>query len=119
MWPAIGLGLVGCDRGWHNATMDEQTHERIRQVIASVPAGRVASYGDIAAMAGASTPRIVGWVLKEDGADLPWHRIIRADGTVAQHLRTEQLARLRAEGVLAAGQQIDMNRYRWNSGDTA
>ena len=99
--------------------MDEETHERIREVIASVPEGRVASYGDIAAIAGAATPRIVGWVLKEDGADLPWHRIIRADGTVAQHLRTEQLDRLRAEGVLLhAGEKIDMVRYRWRSSET-
>lgn len=94
--------------------MDEQTHERIREMVASVPAGKVASYGDIAALAGASNPRIVGWVLKEDGFDLPWHRIIRADGNVAIHKKAEQLDRLRAEGVLATGSKIDMRTYRWD-----
>ncbi len=93
--------------------MDEQTHERIRDAIADVPPGYVATYGDIAAMSGASTPRLVGRVLREDGFDLPWHRILRSDGTAAPHLRTEQLARLRAEGVLAEGHRVDMRRYRW------
>lgn len=95
-------------------SMDEQTHERIRELIAAVPAGNVASYGDIAALAGASNPRIVGWVLREDGFDLPWHRILRADGTVAVHKQQEQLDRLRAEGVLAKGSKIDMKVYRWD-----
>ena len=94
--------------------MDEQTHERIRECIAAVPPGSVASYGDIAALAGASSPRIVGWVLKEDGFDLPWHRILRADGTVAAHKKQEQLDRLRAEGVLANASKIDMKVYRWD-----
>lgn len=94
-------------------SVDEQTHERTREVIASVPAGHVATYGDIARIAGLSTPRTVGWILREDGFDLPWHRILRADGTPAPHLREEQLARLRTEGVLAEGPKVDLKRYRW------
>src|SRR5699024_11715569 len=77
--------------------MDESMHERIREAVASVPQGYVASYGDIAELAGASTPRIVGWVLKEDGFDLPWHRIVRVDGTPPPHKRQEQLGLLRSE----------------------
>ncbi|WP_150461022.1 MGMT family protein [Nesterenkonia ebinurensis] len=95
--------------------MDEQTHERVREVIASVPAGRVATYGDIAALADLPTPRLVGRVLREDGGDLPWHRIIRANGVPAPHLRAEQLERLRAEGVLAEGHRVNLRRYRWES----
>lgn len=94
--------------------MDEETHERIRNAVARVPAGRVASYGDIAALAGASNPRFVGRVLKEDGFDLPWHRIVRTDGTVA---KPHQLPRLRDEGLEIPGDRIDMNRYRWDPGD--
>ncbi|MGH3670121.1 MAG: MGMT family protein, partial [Pseudonocardiaceae bacterium] len=51
-------------------------------------------------------------ILAEDGHDLPWHRVLRADGTPAAHLITEQLARLRAEGVLAEGGRVPMRRYR-------
>jgi alkylated DNA nucleotide flippase Atl1 len=93
--------------------MDEATVERVRAVVAAIPAGRVASYGDVAELARAPSPRLVGRVLAEDGHDLPWHRVIRADGTPAPHLAREQLARLRAEGVLAQGDRIDLRTYRW------
>ncbi|NKQ57466.1 DNA methyltransferase [Amycolatopsis sp. K13G38] len=94
--------------------MDEELHERVREVVATVPAGKVATYGDIAVIAGASTPRLVGRILSEDGADLPWHRILRANGTPAPHLVHRQLELLRAEGVLADGQRINLRTYRWN-----
>lgn len=98
--------------------MDEQTHERVREIIASVPAGKVATYGDIAAVAGLSTPRMVGWLLREDGFDLPWHRILRADGTPAPHVKTEQFERLRSEGVLIDGEKVDLPEYRWSPSET-
>jgi methylated-DNA-protein-cysteine methyltransferase related protein len=93
--------------------VDEELHERVRDVIASVPAGRVTCYGDVAALAGASTPRLVGRILSEDGHDLPWHRVLRANGTPAPHLAQRQLELLRAEGVLADGQRVSMRQYRW------
>jgi alkylated DNA nucleotide flippase Atl1 len=93
--------------------MDEQIHERIRQVVASIPAGSVATYGDVAELSGAPSPRLVGRVLSEDGHDLPWQRVLRSDGTTAPHLTREQLARLRTEGVLADGERVDLRRYRW------
>lgn len=92
--------------------MDEELHERVREIICAIPPGRVASYGDIAAAAGASTPRLVGRILSEDGVDIPWHRVLRANGTPAPHLVHRQLELLRAEGVLADGQKINMRRYR-------
>jgi alkylated DNA nucleotide flippase Atl1 len=93
--------------------VDEQIHERIRTVIMSIPAGSVATYGDVAALAGAPSARVVGRVLSEDGHDLPWQRVLRADGTTAPHLTREQLALLRTEGVLADGERVDLRRYRW------
>ena len=94
--------------------MDEQIHERIREVIASIPRGRVATYGDVAELAGAPSARLVGRVLAEDGHDLPWQRVLRANGTTAPHLTREQLALLRTEGVLADGERVDLKRYRWS-----
>jgi alkylated DNA nucleotide flippase Atl1 len=93
--------------------VDEALHERVRELIASIPPGTVSTYGDIAALAGASTPRLVGRILSEDGHDLPWHRVLRANGTPAPQLVREQLELLRGEGVLADGQRISMRRYRW------
>lgn len=95
--------------------MDERLHERIRAAVSAIPAGTVSTYGDIAALVGASTPRLVGRVLSEDGHDLPWHRVLRADGRPAPHLRREQFERLRAEGVLADGDRIVLRRFRWTA----
>jgi alkylated DNA nucleotide flippase Atl1 len=93
--------------------MDEETLERIRSVVAAVPAGSVLAYGEVAARAGLpGRARLVGRILAEDGDDLPWHRILRADGTPAPHLAAEQLARLRAEGVLAHNGRVPLRRYR-------
>lgn len=97
----------------HTAQVDEQTLEQVRAVVASIPPGHVLSYGDVAELAGLRTPRMVGRILSEDGADIPWHRVLRSNGTVADHLRHRQLALLRAEGVLADGDRISMRRYRW------
>jgi methylated-DNA-protein-cysteine methyltransferase related protein len=94
--------------------VSEELHERVREIIRSIPPGRVASYGDIAAMASASTPRLVGRILSEDGHDLPWHRVIRSNGVPAQGLARRQLELLRAEGVLADGEKVDMRKYRWH-----
>lgn len=95
--------------------MDEELHERVREIVAAIPSGRVASYGDVAALAGAPSPRLVGRVLSEDGHDVPWHRVLRANGTPAPHLVHRQLELLRAEGVLADGEKVDMRTYRWDA----
>lgn len=97
--------------------MDEALHEKVRQIVAAIPPGSVASYGDVAELARAPSPRLVGRILAEDGSDLPWHRVLRADGTPAHHLAQRQLELLRAEGVLADGRKVDMRRYRWDAVD--
>lgn len=83
------------------AAITEEQVERVRELVASIPPCRVSTYGDIAAAADLSSPRIVAWVMRTDSADLPWHRVIRASGRPAPHLQTRQLELLRAEGVLA------------------
>ncbi|WP_198961230.1 MGMT family protein [Pseudonocardia sp. MH-G8] len=80
--------------------MDEETVEQVRAAVRAVPAGETATYGEIAERTGLRSPRLVGRILAEDGHDLPWHRVLRADGSCAPHLAAEQSARLRAEGVL-------------------
>ena len=91
---------------------DDQV-ERVRTLVASIPAGRVSTYGDIAAAAELSSPRIVGWIMRTDSSDLPWHRVITASGRPARHLTTRQLELLRAEGVLAVDGKIALNDARY------
>ena len=90
---------------------DEQV-ERVRALVASIPAGRVATYGDIAAAAELPSPRIVGWIMRVDSSDLPWHRVITASGRPARHLTTRQLELLRAEGVLAIDGRVALADIR-------
>jgi methylated-DNA-protein-cysteine methyltransferase-like protein len=94
---------------------DEQI-ERVRSLIAAIPAGRVSTYGDIASAAELSSPRIVGWIMRTDSADLPWHRVITASGRPAQHLRGRQLELLRAEGVLSVDGKIALSEVRYEFG---
>ena len=97
--------------------MDMELAHRMLDQVAAVPPGRVATYGDIAARAGSPSPRLAGRVLSEMADDAtPWHRILRADGTPAAHLRDEQLARLRSEGVLVNNGRVDLRRYRYQPG---
>lgn len=86
--------------------------EAVRALVASIPSGRVATYGDIACAAGLSSPRIVGWIMRTDSSDLPWHRVITASGRPAPHLASRQLELLRAEGVLAADGAVALQSVR-------
>lgn len=94
--------------------MDEERHERIREIVASIPEGHWCSYGDVAAQAGERSARVVGTVLSQDGSDLPWHRVLRSTGTPAPHIAVEQIRRLTAEGVLVVDARAAKGqRHRW------
>lgn len=94
------------------APVTDEQFERVRALVASIPAGRVATYGDIAAVARLSSPRIVGYIMRTDSSDLPWHRVITASGRPARHLTSRQLELLRAEGVLAVDGKIALDQVR-------
>ena len=87
------------------AITDEQV-ETVRALVASIPPGRVSTYGDIASAAGLSSPRIVAWIMRTDSA------VIRAAGRPAPHLTTRQLELLRAEGVLANDGRVKLAEVR-------
>jgi methylated-DNA-protein-cysteine methyltransferase-like protein len=94
--------------------MDMELAQRMLDVVAEIPVGRVATYGDVAARAGSHSPRLAGFVLAQlSDENTPWHRVLRANGTPAPHLATEQLARLRAEGVRAQDGRVEMKKFRW------
>lgn len=94
------------------AAITDQQVEAVRALVASIPAGRVSTYGDIAAAADLSSPRSVGWIMRTDSSDLPWHRVISASGRPAHHLTTKQLELLRAEGVLAKDGRVALREVR-------
>jgi alkylated DNA nucleotide flippase Atl1 len=75
---------------------------RILDRIRAIPDGAVETYGDIDRAA----PRLVGRVLATTSHDVPWHRVVRADGSVAKG--PAQLDKLRKEGVPLRGDRVDM-----------
>lgn len=93
------------------ATTDDQI-EKVRALVASIPEGRVVTYGDIADAAELSSPRTVGWIMRTDSADLPWHRVVPASGRPAAHLAHRQLARLALEGTPIRGDRVDLAQAR-------
>lgn len=94
------------------AKVTEEQVEAVRDLITAIPHGMVSTYGDLASVVGLSSPRIVGWIMRTDAADLPWHRVVPASGRPAVGLRTRQLARLREEGVRIVDDRIDMKAHR-------
>ena len=77
--------------------------EQIYTIVEQIPAGRVTTYGRIAAMTDGATPRMVGAALRHLPADhqLPWHRVIAASLKLADHAGAErQEQKLRDEGVV-------------------
>ena len=91
---------------------------RIAAVVAEIPHGRVATYGQIAAQAGnRRAARQVAWALRAyAGSGLPWHRVIGAGGAVrlpGDGLQ-RQRALLLAEGVAVAPDgRLDLAAYQW------
>jgi methylated-DNA-protein-cysteine methyltransferase related protein len=81
--------------------------QRILDRVRETPEGFVRSYGDVSPGA----PRVAGAVLSEcDDPSVPWHRIVRADGSLAKGAR--QRALLEAEGVPFRGERVDMRAAR-------
>lgn len=94
-------------------------HDAIRRAIASIPPGRVSSYGEIAKRAGLpGRSRLVGKVLGDsDGFDLPWHRVLRSSGRSAfppgSRGFREQSQRLRVEGVVVVNGRVNLEQFGW------
>ena len=101
----------------------EGVYARIYHCVSCIPEGRVATYGQIAELVGASGPRQVGYALASTPfeLELPGHRGINARGEVSQRSvgtrDSEQQQRLQAEGVVVNRKgRIDLERYRWQPG---
>lgn len=102
--------------------MRAEDEQAVLAVVRSIPAGRVATYGQVAREAGLGRrARFVGRVMARlpEGSDVPWHRVVRAGGQIAfpagSEGRRRQRERLEAEGVVFEGQRIDMERSGWRA----
>jgi methylated-DNA-protein-cysteine methyltransferase-like protein len=94
--------------------------KRIWETIRDIPPGNVASYGQIAEIAGIPRgARQTAYALRvaPDDLELPWYRVITASGKLAFEKGTAHFRRqrdlLRAEGVTVTEGKVDMSRFRW------
>ena len=108
----------------------ESPYQAIYAVIRAIPEGRVATYGQVATLAGmAGRARQVGQALRRCGPDstVPWQRVVNSQGRVSQRRHSGgegseplQRAMLEAEGVeFTRTGRIDLERYRWDPGPEA
>lgn len=89
--------------------------EKIHKVVAKIPKGKVASYGEVAKAAGfPGAARQVVWALRA-GRGLPWHRVVGAGGKIMlpDHHGLEQRMRLEMEGVPFRGARVDIAVSGW------
>ncbi len=110
--------LVSDPRSHLEAT---RTYERIHAAVKRIPRGRVATYGQIAELAGfPRQPRLAGYALNAlpDSSPVPWHRVINARGEIS--LRSEpgheqvQRALLEMEGVrFDENGRTSLGRFQW------
>lgn len=105
---------------------NESPYDRIYAVIASIPEGKVATYGQVAALAGLpGHARQVGYALHASpaGLDLPWQRVINSKGEVSPRSdpgleEGYQRHLLEEEGVVfSLAGRVDLKRYQWEPED--
>lgn len=94
--------------------------QEIWQVVAMIPVGKVSTYGQIAKAVGMRDSRRVGQALhaNKDPVNIPCHRVVFADGALAPGYAFggsgEQRKKLMTEGVVFAGNKVDLEKSGWN-----
>ncbi len=98
----------------------EPTYERIYTVVRAIPPGKAASYGQIAAIVGSCTARMVGYAMAAlpNGSDVPWHRVLNAKGGISPRGDglgpLVQRERLEEEGIAFDGEgRVHWPAVRW------
>lgn len=100
--------------------MPDGFYQRVYQIVARVPPGKVVTYGQIARHLGMpQRARTVGWAMRRCPGDLPWHRVVNAQGGLSQGAYlgrcSLQRALLEEEGVTfdSAG-RVDLMAFGWD-----
>ena len=86
--------------------------EAVFDVVERIPPGRVSSYGAIGRLIGVG-PRRVARALASGGGAVPWHRVLRADGSAAEPVRVHQLELLAGDGGPSRNGRVDMSAVAW------
>ncbi|MEZ3463122.1 MAG: MGMT family protein [Lachnospiraceae bacterium] len=100
--------------------MEQSAFEKIYEVVKQIPYGQVATYGQVAALAGNKRwARVVGYALhaNPDPDHIPCYRVVNREGRVSDAFAfgggNRQVELLKAEGVAFTGDCVDMTQYQW------
>lgn len=106
--------------------MQQQRDAAILRVVTAIPPGQVASYGQIARLAGLgrAARRVAAALRRADTQPpSPWHRVLRSDGSLGLPVGSpgwhEQILRLRSEGVAVVDGRVDLRQHQWSGSDGA
>ena len=86
--------------------------EAVFDAVDEIPPGRVSTYGAIGRLVGVG-PRRVARALSSGGGAVPWYRVVRADGSMAEPVRVRQLELLTGEGVPVRNGRVLLSAVRW------
>jgi methylated-DNA-protein-cysteine methyltransferase-like protein len=91
------------------------------RLVRRIPRGRVATYGQIAALLGRPrAARAVGGAMRNCPGDVPWHRVVNASGGISRRARMDSMLTQRMllirEGIPLRGGRVTLKRYRWPEG---
>ena len=93
--------------------------DRVYKIVRKIPKGQVATYGQIAKLAGGLNPRYIGHLLhiNPDPPIIPCHRVVNAKGKLAKNFAlggiSEHKKRLGKEGVAIHENKVDLAKYQW------
>lgn len=93
-------------------------HRAVYRLVAEIPRGQVATYGQLAAILGwPRAARAVGHAMKHCPLGVPWHRVVNAGGGISLRANVESMVTqrllLEQEGVPVRGGRIRLERHRW------
>ena len=100
--------------------MEKATFEHIYDVVKQIPYGKVATYGQVAALAGSKRwARVVGYALhvNPDPENIPCYRVVNRFGEVSKAFafggENKQIELLKAEGIEFVDGRVNMDQYQW------
>lgn len=105
----------------YSEALEKPIYQMVRQVVDQIPAGQVATYGQIASIVGGCTARMVGYAMAglPAGTTVPWHRVVNASGQISPRSNWDstehQRLRLIDEGVVfRSNGSIDLATFQWS-----
>ena len=97
-------------------TKTEKAQALVWQIVFAIPKGKVATYGQIATMAGLpEQSRMVGRILSRlpKESKIPWHRVINSQGKISNPNPARQQQRLEADGITLINSRVQLTLHQW------